>query len=793
MKSARWAASKRALWGFLVIVLITSGLSAAAMRGPEDRTLSNNVRVLVAAKRAVPLCSVQLWIRAGRTEDPPGLRGSAALLSRLLGGPVIRRRLKESVPGLDTKGVSASSACFDDSICVKLSGPASYAPEMVQTLARLAKNPHFTNRELGAARELEKSELLELQGSESTKLAQRLVHLAYTMHPYRHHPLDALDTIDTLTQPKLLAEAQRRLRPKNLILSIAGGMDTNEVLIAAEQSFEELHIRTESSRPFIIEPKMVAPRSYIDRGSYKRERVALGYMIPPARSAELYPLLLFAELLGPPSRSEIRRELLDQLPEGSTVNVEVRLRREPGLFIVTAEGGSLDPDELRTRLSAVLSRAGSGGVRLAELARAKVRLQTMLRQRFMPPSGEAQEMGHWAILDHKVSLYNAIELIENVTLDSLERVVRDYLSESASSMAAQERLIIPERTPISAGSVLAAYHRTISPSGVRLLFSPAPAAGLAACQIVLPLSALTTGPLSSHALSQLRRLLKIELVEGRKRPLRHVTPPELTSLQLMPRGPAEPPDCVRIGFLCNTMTFLETLDQILRALALALRKSFLRGALSPRHLIVSIVGSVDPDLCRKTVDSVFEGKKANGHDDKLKSNTNPVRPDKLKKGFLALVATGPARGNELEAAAHCYSSILTKRLQASLVEQTGQLRDVKVHYHPMEHQGLFYVVLQPAKGQKSRVKTAFKRMVMRLAASLVSKDELAAAKSCASLGHLDNSLAPCKRALHTALDEFRAAGPIGAQALFEKFSKVSLNQIREVAATVHATSAFGTR
>ena len=782
---------KYVLWGFTLLMVLSSSLWAEGSKGPLDRTLSNNVRVLIAAKKNIPVASAQLWIRAGRTEDPPGMQGSAELLARLLGGPVMRRRLRESVPGLDTLGVTASSHCFDDSICLVLTGPSAYAPEMVQALARLATKPHFSRNELKAARELEKSKLNDIKEDARNSLVQQLVHLVYTMHPYRRHPLDALDTLDGLTQPQLLAEAQRRLQPKNLVISVAGGMDPNEVLFAARQAFEEIPVGPDSSRPFIIEPKMVTPRTFVDRGTFKRERVALGYMLPPARSVELYPLLLLAELLGPSSRSEIRRELLAQLP-GSRLDVEVWLRREPGLFVVIAEGNSLDPGEVRTRLSAVLARAGAGGVRLSELARAKSRLQTMLRQRFMSPSGEAREMGQWAIYDHKVSLQSALVLIENVTLDSLERMIRDYLSESASSMAAQSRLTLPQRPLLTAGAVLSAYHRTNSPSGVRLLFSPTEISGLAACQIVLPLEALTTGPLSRHALDRLRRLLKIELVEGRKRVLRHGPPPELTSLQILPSGPSEPPDCVRIGFLCNALTFLDTLDQILRALALALRKSFLRGALAPRHLIVSIVGSVDPDLCRKTVDSVFTTKESAQQPAREKGNTSSIDPH-LEEGFLALVATGPARGNVLEGAAHCYAFLLTKRLQRTLQEQQGLLRKVAVHYHPMEGQGKFFVVLKAANGERSRVQTAFKKEVMRLAGKLSSKEEVLCAKSSCSIELISSALNPCHRALSTALDEFRAAGPIGAQELFESIQRVTPAQLREVAATVLATSAFRTQ
>ena len=780
-----------AFWGFTLLLVLTGALLAEGTGGPLDRTLSNNVRVLIAAKKKIPVASAQLWIRAGRTEDPPGMQGSAELLARLFGGPVIRRRLRESVPGLDTLGVTASSHCFDDSISVVLKGPASYAPEMVQALARLVTKPHFSRNELKAARELEKSELTDVKASAKNVLIQQLVHLAYTMHPYRRHPLDALDTLDGLTQPQLLIEAKRRLQPKNLVISVAGGMDMNEVMFAARQAFEEITVGADSSRPFIIEPKMVTPRTFIDRGTFKRERVALGYMLPPARSVELYPLLLFAELLGPSSRSEIRRELLAQLP-GSRLDVEVWLRREPGLFIVIAEGKALDPGEVRARLSAVLSRAGAGGVRLSELARAKSRLQTMLRQRFMSPVGHAREMGQWAIYDHKVSLDNAIELIESVTLSSLERIVRDYLSESASSMAAQSRLTLPKREAMTAGSLLSAYHRTNSPSGVRLLFSSTDTSGLAACQVVLPLQALTTGPLSRHALDRLRRLLKIELVEGRKRRLRHGAPPELTSLQILPSGPAEPPDCVRIGFLCNAMTFLDTLDQTLRALALASRKSFLRGALAPSHLIVSIVGSVDPDLCRKTVDSVFTTKEQAPRPMQAKTNYSSIDP-RLAEGFLALVASGPARGSSLEGAAHCYAHLLAIRLKKRLQEQRGLLRKVEVHYHPMQGQGRIFVVLNAADGERSRVQTAFKKEVLRLAGKLTTKEEVAIAKSSCSIEQLSSALDPCERALATALDEFRVAGPIGAQKLFEAIQKVTPAEIRKVAGDVLTTSAFGTR
>jgi zinc protease len=785
----------RAMMILVSISILVNPLCAEDHILTTDRKLSNGVQLILSPTKGLAIASVQLWLRSGQVDDPPDLKGSGELISKLLGGPVIARRLADTVPSLQEEGIVASSDCFDDSMVVSLTGPSARAPEMMEALARLVKQPTFTRSEFDAAKSILNDETRRKAENSSMELEQHLLHLCYSIHPYRNHPLDALENIESIKSNDISNEIKRRLEPENMIITVAGGIDVQELIVSATSSFEEVRAGQRISRPAIIEPKAVTQRSFISRGTFSTNRVMLGYLMPPAQSSEVYALMLLAELLDSYSASELRRELMDQLPQDSTMTVSFQPRRDPGLFIVNISASKLDPVETRERLSAILSRAGTRSLRLADLARAKEKLKILITWQFSTPSRTASELGQWTVLEHKVSYDKIISHIDRVTIPDLNRIIDEYFDNNFVAMAAQSRILLEPKAAFSTAKPNIKPIEIETTSKVALILTNLPEASFSACNLILPVKALARDSENVHSLLRLRKLLRHELIRENQRPGMDRLGPEMARLLIMPRSVREAPDAIRIEFSSTPSKFVKVLEKILKSFMLCFEKSFTKGSLKPEEVIVSISGNVDGDLCRKAVNDVFNGKNTSVQSSG-EAAFSPVEPQVItgdihlskESDKLIIIATAPKWGSHLQAATYCYGEILKTRLIEKLRTNEGLLRDVEVFYHPAEDQGKFILAVGHTSQKKALILQHLLKELKLLANKEYSSREIEQGISLCRFSWLADELDSSVISEKVGLNKLRKGQSEIYSTLFKDLTTISGASLKKVAEKIFSTA-----
>lgn len=773
----------------LVLALSSAtDLPAAARPGaPRESRCSNGVHLVLQPEPTMPIAAVQLWLRTGRADDPPGLQGSADLVTAVLGGPSLRRILSESVPPLTSRGLLIETTCHDDAIMVGLTGPAASAPDMASALARLAAGATATTDDLAGARRNFRSRLLREARDPAAQIEQDLFHLAYSIHPYRHHRLDALDDLDAQSLENLRSELRRRLEPANLVVTAVGGFDAVELHEALQRSFEELGRGAgPPPRPVIVEPKKVRAQSRILHGTFPQNRVALAFLAPPGKAREVFPLMMLTEILGPSSRAELRREILAQLPSGSDLDVDFFLRREPGLLVLSAEGPGLDPDEARARILGVLTRSASR-ISLVDLARAHRRIEAALSERRATPAGWARELGIRAVIDSQPSLERLFEGLDGVGLDEVAHAVTEYLSDESAVMVAHVRLELPERPRLTSACLPPAPSVTTAASGARLVVTPPPSPDLASCEFILPRGSLPGGPLPAAALSRLTDMLRAELAQGRRARLRGESPTDLASLTLLPTGLDDPPDVLRIGFVCEAAILLDAFEEVLAALGVAQRAPLIGSVLAPETMVISVAAAVDPHALRKTVDRLFArslsgGPPSSGAGRFVDAPSIVAGPPTVGGASLVLSHAAPAGGTRLEAGAACVARILEDRLRLRVIEERNAAASVRVVYQPMRDEGRFTIVMADVPAEiRAKTHALVEAELRRLATVPSSRDDVTAAAGEVRVQLLQTLLTPSGRAFLTGLQVARGAAPTARASFFEALESVGPADVTEVA------------
>jgi zinc protease len=183
----------------------------------------------------------------------------------------------------------------------------------------------------------------------------------------------------------------------------------------------------------IPEPPQTAERLVETKKPTTTQKVAIGYRAPALGDFDHAPLVLLNEILFGGRSSRVHRALIQQQEIATDVRGWVGSFRDPGLYdMFLGARGEHTVAELLAALDAILHDVRSAPVTMAELDRAKARLELSTLQGLESVAGKAEQIGFYeTVLGDPNELFHRLEAYRRVTLADLLRVARRYLVSSA--------------------------------------------------------------------------------------------------------------------------------------------------------------------------------------------------------------------------------------------------------------------------------------------------------------------------------------------------------------------------
>jgi zinc protease len=256
-------------------------------------------------------------------------------------------------------------------------------------------------------------------------------------------PLGTPETVQTLTPKDLKDYYSRMAVPDNLVLTVVGDVDTEQVLQAVQSTLGEL--KGTFSRPPVAQESR--PQETRKAEIYRQKEQAhfvLGFLGPTLHHRDRYPLeVLDAALSGQGGR--LFYELRDQESLAYALTFVANPNVDPGFIAVTM---GTHPDKLEKAIHGVLrilKTVRDDGLAEEEVERAKrylvgnfeIGLQTNGAQASQMSLDELYGLG----FDHYEKYAKAIE---GVSREDVQRVAREYFRLDAYILAV---LRPPAKTP----------------------------------------------------------------------------------------------------------------------------------------------------------------------------------------------------------------------------------------------------------------------------------------------------------------------------------------------------------
>jgi zinc protease len=412
--------------------LLFAALSMAAQAHPRlvEWHLDNGLKVLFLPDHKAPVVTVQVFYHVGGKDEPADKRGIAHLFEHLMfkGSehvpPEGHARFIDSVGGVENAFTTDDLTGYYDAV------PPSALEFTLKLEAERMRRLTLIQKTIDSEREVVKEELrTRLENNPVTRTVQKVLRLAYTVHPYRTMPFGEAAMLDRVTVEDCHKFYDAFYRPNNATLVVAGDTDEGQVRRFVAAHFAPLPRGPTPARARVVEPPQRTPRRAVLPLPVQLPAVVGAYHIPAASSDDIYALEVLQQILSEGESSRlwrrlVRRDRLAVSAGGATFEHE-----EPGLFIIWAFFlPTTDAASVRRALDEEMARIAALPVGAAELAKARNQLAARAVFRSERVSDLASRIGVDDVEAHdaRASLTEAARY-DAVTARDIRRVARTHL------------------------------------------------------------------------------------------------------------------------------------------------------------------------------------------------------------------------------------------------------------------------------------------------------------------------------------------------------------------------------
>lgn len=227
---------KHSILILLVFFTVNLLLFSDAYAVNVNRTvLPNGLTVLHSENHNLPIVMVTMMIKSGQTNEPSDKAGLVNLTAELLNEGTKTRTSKEISEAIDFIGASLNASASNDYITVSLSVLKKDLNKGFEIFSDIILNPDFPQHEIDRKKQLIKDSLKQKEEEPSFLAEKAFIKEVFGEHPYSRLIEGSEETIDRINRDDIIRFHLENFIPNNSILSIAGDITQEELIILLEK------------------------------------------------------------------------------------------------------------------------------------------------------------------------------------------------------------------------------------------------------------------------------------------------------------------------------------------------------------------------------------------------------------------------------------------------------------------------------------------------------------------------------------------------------------------------------
>jgi len=354
-------------------------------RNSSLHTLGNGTQVVVIALPHLQTCSVSLYLRCGSGHERPGRNGIGHVIEHMAFKGTSTRDARQINLDAERLGAEVNAHTDKDHTAFHMRGLAAHAPRLLRMLADIVRHATFPEGEFERERSVLLHEFTEDEDDPMSTAFKLFDRAAWGRHALAQPVIGTRANIERFSRADLVDHVARHYTGSNLVVAVAGPVDTAAILRDAEDAFGSMAAGSPNA---LDAPAWLGGVQHRAMAGSSQTHLVLGFPVPPMQ-ADDPTAAVAAALLGEGMSSPLMDQLREQHGLVYYAACSADLIDSGGQFIIEA---STSPAQLDACLAALagLVTAQAAEVAPIDLERAKNQIRVR-RLRGLEKTGRCLE------------------------------------------------------------------------------------------------------------------------------------------------------------------------------------------------------------------------------------------------------------------------------------------------------------------------------------------------------------------------------------------------------------------
>lgn len=338
-------------------------------------TLKNGIRIVTEQVPHVYSASIGLWIRTGSADENISNNGIAHMIEHMLFKGTVNRTAKELADETAAVGGEINAYTSKEFTSLYACVLSEHLPKTIELLGDMLNNSLFDKTDLEKEKNIVMDEIDMYKDS-----PEDVAHEMLQMSVWENHPLGYLisgekQTVRNFTSGELKQFMSEHYAGENIVISVAGRFDGEEVMKLLEKEFSGIG-RTAVLKD--TEPPVFRPAVYIEEKDIEQIHINMAFPATDCRADDRYAYTVMNNILGGGANSRLFMRIREELGLTYSIDSYGSTFLNAGLFHICA---SLNPEQFETAVKEIiniLNELKTNGPDGKELLYAKEQIKTDL-------------------------------------------------------------------------------------------------------------------------------------------------------------------------------------------------------------------------------------------------------------------------------------------------------------------------------------------------------------------------------------------------------------------------------
>jgi zinc protease len=409
----------------------------------KTHQLTNGMKILLLEDHSIPNIALYFFHRVGSRNEHPGITGLSHFFEHMMFNGAKKYGPKMFDRAMEDKGGANNAYTSEDLTVYQDWFPASALPLILDLEADRTRDLSFDPKMVESERGVVANERrMSVDNNNDSLLNEQVVAAAFTAHPYQWPVVGWMVDIENWKRQDLVQYFKTYYAPNNCEMVIVGDFQPDQVIRLAQEYLEPIPAQPPPPPVTTTEPAQLGERRLQVNKFAQLPVWQVAYHSPAARDPDFIPLNVLEYILLRGESSRLYQRLVDKDQLAVSVSGGQSPHLDPFLFTFDVQPRSGVPvDKVEKALVEELDKVQTALVDENELQKAKNTAVADFYRSMKTISGKANVLGTYDVVfgDYR-KVFTAVEQINQVTREELQRVARKYFSGQNRTVG----ILIPE-------------------------------------------------------------------------------------------------------------------------------------------------------------------------------------------------------------------------------------------------------------------------------------------------------------------------------------------------------------